>query len=127
MYTLIPTNLVTGRDKIKAIKGIRVLANLGLREAKELVESVYEGNCDNANYILSKEEVTKQERDYDQAKENLIAGGVQLVNSRKAAAAHIFNQLKELAHYATEHDCFHLSKEILTILNQEDRRQSNEK
>jgi hypothetical protein len=114
MYTLITTEFVLGRNKVKAIKGIRVLTDIGLKEAKELIESVYEGNTDNVVSVLSREAVEYKERDYDEAKNNLIVGGVQLVNSRKASATHIFNQLKKLAHYATEHDCFHLSNEILT-------------
>ena len=127
MYTLIASDKGMVRDKIKAIKGIRVLADLGLKEAKLLVEAVYEENYDNVVSILSRDEVERQERDYDEAQNNLILGGVKLIHTRKASAIFITKQLKQLALYATENDCYHLGNEILNILNKEDRQTSNKK
>ena len=119
-YQLIPTdNLNTDTmNKVLAIKSLRGLTGDGLKETKMLVESVWDGN-------RQKVAIEANNPDFNQYRDTLLANGIKLTNHRKDSAEQIVIELKQLAAYAVDHDCYDLGKSILEVLNQHDRKKKD--
>jgi hypothetical protein len=98
-------------DKVRSIKGLRLLTKMGLREAKEFVETVEAATTHTASVP-----VTADENEYLEAAELMIQGGIVIERNSLHAKANIQQRLKDTAKYAVETDQFILAKEILDLI-----------
>lgn len=100
-------------NKIALIKALRSLTGMGLKEAKDTVELVLDDNRTSVD-------VGKVE-DFKHYFQMLIDNGIIITNSRKAISDQIAGELKHLAQYATENECYSMAQNILEVLNKHDR------
>lgn len=107
------------QDKVKAIKGVRALTMLGLKEAKDLVEAVWGGETVSIE-VQPKDVINTQRTGYDEALSLLKLGGLKLTNNREGTKVHLIKEIKRLATLATEHGCYDIGWELLTVLDRVD-------
>lgn len=49
-----PLNLSKSKSKLEMVKSVKTLLDLGLREAKELIDALYEGNTKNIKIVFTR-------------------------------------------------------------------------
>jgi len=101
------------QNKVAAIKGVRGLTGLGLKESKELVERINPGHSETiiiAHHIL--------EPTYTQSIQNIRDGGLtaRMCNHNSKARKGIANELRRLVTFATMSAQYDISKALVDIL-----------
>jgi hypothetical protein len=99
-------------NKVGAIKGLRALSGMGLKDAKEFVEKVQEHGQDGLTERISVQQLGEHAE--KEALDNMQAGGINafLVGGRNA----VRQSIKDAAVIAIEHDDPKVAIQLLEII-----------
>jgi len=104
---------LSGKDvnKVTAIKALRLLTGLGLKEAKDFIECVMDTQSKTITFVPNPNTVHTTE-----AIENLASGGFTYVEDLSADREGVLKELKKLTKMAVEKDQSDIAMDLLNLL-----------